>query len=55
MTVLDLKRNLAKYNDSDLDFGFTFILQNGEEKPNALYAARYWPVRACYIICLNVI
>ena len=27
------KKKSRRYNDSDLDFGFTFILQNGEEKP----------------------
>ena len=47
------KEKFSKYSSSYLDFGFTFILQNGEEK--LLFAARYWPVRACYLISLNVI
>ena len=49
------KKKSRKYSDSYLDFGFTFILQNGEESLSVLFAARYWPVRACYLISLNII
>jgi len=40
------KRNSAitnkEYSDSYLDFGFTFILQDGEEKPQ-------------FVVCCNVL
>ena len=30
------KKNFSKYTDSYLDFRFTFVLQNGEEKPQCV-------------------
>ena len=34
------KTKSRKYNDSYLDFGFTFILQNGEEKPQCVVCSK---------------
>jgi len=34
------KKKSRKYNDQYLDFGFTFILQNGEEKPQCVICSK---------------
>ena len=34
------KKNSHKYSDSYLDFGFTFILRNGEEKPQCVLCSK---------------
>ena len=34
------KKKSLKYSDSYLDFGFTFILQNGEEKPQCVICSK---------------
>ena len=47
------KKKSRKYSDTYLNFGFQFILQNGEKNLSALFATRYWPVRACCQINLN--
>ena len=35
------RKKSRKYSDNYLDFGFTFVLQNGEEKPHWLFATKY--------------
>ena len=47
------KKKSRKYSDTYLDFGFTFILQNSEEKPQCVICNKYWPVRVCYRTNLN--
>ena len=34
------KKKSYKYSDSYLDFGFTFILRNGEEKPQCVICSK---------------
>ena len=34
------KKKSRKYSDSYLDFGFTLILQNGEEKPQSVICSK---------------
>jgi len=48
------EKKSRKYNNSYLDFWFTFTLHNRGENLSLLFAASYGPVIACYQISLNV-
>ena len=49
------KTKSRKYNDSYLDFGSHLSCRMARKNLSVLFAERYWPVRACYLISLNVI